>query len=110
MARRLLFSALVLVSAGLSSCTHPGWPALARDAAILARIRHEGGQTAAGNAKVERLNDWAYRVQLDTETVYVRCGYHHGTTCCWPVEDEEAATATFGRSQHQRGGQVCDSL
>ena len=49
---------------------------------------------------VNRLTDWAYRVDACDGTTYFRCAYQRKTMgrsqCCHPVADEATATALLG--------------
>ena len=93
----------------LVSCVSPAWPGLAVQAASL-RGMPPGGPGVPCDAEPTRLGDYGFRVQCGASRVFLRCGYHHGSTCCWPVETEEEATNLFAPSVHTKRGVVCDRL
>lgn len=105
---RSLFAGLLALL--VSSCASEKWSRLASEAAVLQQVRANQSTAVSCDPQPARLGDYAFSVQCGPATIYLRCGYHHRTTCCWPVETSEAATNLFGRDQHSMAGQVCDPL
>lgn len=93
-----------------SSCASAKCSRLASEAAVLQQVASNQSTAVSRDPQPARLGDYAFSAQCCPATVYLRCGYHHRTTCCWPVETAEAATNLIGRDQHSIAGQVCDAL
>ena len=93
----------------LAGCVSPAWPGLAVRAASLQQMP-PGAPAAACDAEPTPLGDYGFRVRCGASYVFLRCGYHHGSTCCWPVDTDEEATSLFAPSSHTKNGVVCDRL
>ncbi len=105
--QRLSMSGIVVLLAG---CVHPSWQRLASQAAVVQQARTNPSSAVSCEPEAAVLGDYAYSISCRASTVYVRCGYHHGTACCWPVETRAAATGLFGQSNHAMTDQVCGPL
>ena len=93
--------ALGVLAVLASGCSHPRWREMAAQAATLRTMRVGAGVCE----EPTRLKNAAFEVRCGESTVFVRCGYHHGDTCCWPVDSRNAAVGAFERGRGK--DQVC---
>ncbi len=101
---------LVAGAALLVACTDPRWPTVAGEASRLNLVRTGVGSFAESECTTQQISDWGYEVRCGASSSYARCGYHHGTSCCWPVESRDDATDVFGETMHSRTGAVCEGM
>lgn len=103
---KLLLPAVAL----LAACTDPRWPTTAGEASRLNLVRSGVGSFAESDCTTQQISDWGYEVRCQASTSYARCGYHHGMSCCWPVEGRDEATDLLGESVHTQSGAVCEGV
>jgi hypothetical protein len=97
-----LFAGFLLVGCASS----PAWPKLASQAAALREVSPDTPRSSCEPPVA--IGDWSYRVSCTDSDVFIRCGYHHATTCCWPVDTQEEATDTFAPNEHTKKNVVCE--